>query len=260
MRLLISLLLLLGSLSINAAPKAELWAYWQAYVSNNTQQINHQRWQQLLDKYLVVEPQQTLFRYNQVTKKDKQSLDTYIYQLSQLDPLKYNRNVQFAYWVNLYNALTVQLILTHYPITSITKLGGLFNFGPWDQQLIIINQKKLSLNDIEHRILRPIWRDPRIHYAVNCASLGCPDLLPQVLNSRQLNQQLDIAATRFINSNKGINISAHQVTLSSIYDWYHQDFGNKQSLQQHLNHYLMNKKINLKNIKYNYNWQLNQKL
>ena len=260
MRVLFSLLFILFSLPLFAAPKADLLPYWQDQVATDQRDISHQQWQKLLDKYLVVQPQQTLFRYGAVTTEDKQQLSAYINQLSHLDPRKYNRNVQFAYWVNLYNALTVQLIIDHYPVTSITKLGGFFSFGPWDQPVVTINNKSLSLNDIEHRILRPIWRDPRIHYAVNCASLSCPDLLSQVFDSHQLNNQLNAAASRFINSNKGVRATSKQTTLSSIYDWYGDDFGDQQALFQHINHYRHHKKITSNNIKFNYNWLLNRKL
>lgn len=260
MRIILSLFFTLWSVPIFAAPKADLLPFWQDQVATDQRQIDHHQWQQLLDKYLVTQPQQTLFRYGDVTTADKQQLSNYINQLSQLDPRQYNRNVQFSYWVNLYNALTVQLIIDNYPITSITKLGGFFSFGPWDQPIVTINNKTLSLNDIEHRILRPIWRDPRIHYAVNCASLGCPDLLPQVFDSQQLNRQLDAAANRFINSPKGVRVNSTQTTLSSIYDWYSVDFGDQQALLQHINHYRVHKKISGKNIKFEYNWLLNRKL
>lgn len=260
MRIVFSLLLIFASWSLCAAPKADLLPYWQDLVASNQRDIDHHQWQQLLTKYLVVSPQQTLFRYSAITPADKQQLQNYINHLSNLDPRQYNRDVQFAYWVNLYNALTVQLIINNYPITSITKLGGFFSFGPWDQPIVTITNKTLSLNDIEHRILRPIWRDPRIHYAVNCASLGCPDLLPQVFDSHHLDQQLNNAASRFINSNKGVRTNSKQTTLSSIYDWYSVDFGNRQALLQHINHYREYQKINGDNIKFDYNWQLNQKL
>lgn len=260
MRVLLSLLLILWSANLFAAPKADLLPYWQDQLATDQRQIDHHQWQQLLDKYLVVQPQQTLFRYDAVTPADKQLLQNYINHLAKLDPRQYNRNVQFAYWVNLYNALTVQLIIDNYPLTSITKLGGFFSFGPWDQAIVTINNKTLSLNDIEHRILRPIWRDPRIHYAVNCASLGCPDLLPHVFDSQHLNSQLDTAASRFINSDKGVKINSKQTTLSSIYDWYSSDFGNQQALLQHINHYRIHNKINANNLKYDYNWLLNRKL
>lgn len=260
MRIVIAIGLLLFSLPIFAAPKSELWSYWQPHDPTNTNKISHQDWQQLLNKYLVIQPNQTLFRYNQVSSADKQKLATYIKRLSAQNPHRYNRDVQFAYWVNLYNALTVQLIIDNYPVKSITKLGGLFSFGPWDQTIITINNKKLTLNDIEHRILRPIWQDPRIHYAVNCASLGCPDLLPEAFNSDRLDSQLDQAATRFINSEKAVKVTKNGITLSSIYDWYQTDFGSLTELQQHLNHYRVTPNVQLTQIRYTYNWQLNQKL
>ena len=91
----------------------------------------------------------------------------------------YAPDEQRAFWINLYHALTVRVILSHYPVSGIREIDispGLFARGPWDRKLIPVEGVELTLNDIEHRILRPIWRDPRVHYALNCASLGCPDL------------------------------------------------------------------------------------
>lgn len=129
-----------------------------------------------------------LFRYAEVTKEDKTLLNDYLDQLSKLDPREFNRQEQYAYWVNLYNALTVKLILDNYPVASITKLGGLFSFGPWDEKVFTVAGQTLTLNDIEHRILRPIWKDPRTHYAVNCASLGCPNLQSQAFTAQNTEQ------------------------------------------------------------------------
>ncbi|KHT65528.1 hypothetical protein RJ45_00675 [Photobacterium gaetbulicola] len=258
MRLFISLLLLILSASTLAAPKADLWPYWQQYATTNSQTVDHSRWQRLLDKYLVVQPNQTLFRYNRVSDGDKYELNRYLRDLSKLDPHQLNRNEQFAYWVNLYNAQTVKLILDNYPVSSITKLGGFFSFGPWDEQVLTINGKRLSLNDIEHRILRPIWRDPRIHYAVNCASLGCPDLQPEVFTASNRERLLDRAATRFINSRKGVNPQDDNTQLSSIYDWYGSDFGSTSQLQKHINQYRQGAPITLGRVSYDYDWSLNE--
>ncbi|WEM42009.1 DUF547 domain-containing protein [Photobacterium sp. DA100] len=258
MRFFVSLLLLILSACAFAAPKADLWPYWQQYATTDSQTVDHSRWQRLLDKYLVVQPNQTLFRYNQVTDSDKYELDRYLRDLTRLDPRQLSRHEQFAYWVNLYNAQTVKLILDSYPVSSITKLGGFFSFGPWDQQVLTINGKTLSLNDIEHRILRPIWRDPRIHYAVNCASLGCPDLQPEVFTASNRERLLDKAATRFINSRKGVNTQGGKTKLSSIYDWYGSDFGSQAQLQKHINQYRQGTPISLGNVSYDYDWSLNE--
>lgn len=258
MRSLISIALLLFSTLTFAAPKAELWAYWQPSNNANSAQISHARWQQILDKYLITESKQTLFRYSAVTTNDKDNLARYLRDLARIDPRQYNKDEQFGYWVNLYNALTVQLILDNYPIKSITKLGGFFSFGPWDDTLITITDQQLTLNDIEHRILRPIWRDPRIHYAVNCASFGCPNLLKTAFNGQNKNTLLEQAATDFINSSKGVSITGNQVRLSSIYDWFSSDFGNQSELQTHLNQYRKGHNIQLNSVSYGYDWSLNQ--
>ncbi|PSU47893.1 DUF547 domain-containing protein [Photobacterium frigidiphilum] len=258
MRSLISIALLLFSTLTFAAPKAELWAYWQPSNNASSAQISHARWQQILDKFLITESKQTLFRYSAVTTNDKDNLDRYLRDLARIDPRQYSKNEQFAYWVNLYNALTVQLILDNYPIKSITKLGGFFSFGPWDDTLITIADQQLTLNDIEHRILRPIWRDPRVHYAVNCASFGCPNLLDTAFNGQNKNTLLEQAATDFINSSKGVSITGNQVRLSSIYDWFSSDFGNQSELQMHLNQYRKGHNIQLNSVSYGYDWSLNQ--
>ena len=176
MKILISSLLLLFSFNTFAAPKSELWDYWDVSNEKNATTISHQYWQQTLDKYLENQGEYSLFDYANVTNSDEKILNSYLRQMRRIDPREYKKSEQYAYWVNLYNAITVKIILDNYPIKSITKLGGLFSFGPWDEEVITVAGKALTLNDIEHRILRPIWNDPRTHYAVNCASFGCPNL------------------------------------------------------------------------------------
>ena len=258
MRTIFTLLLLLVSTTGCAAPRADLWSYWQQSNETNTATIDHSLWQQTLDSYLVTQPKQTLFRYRAVSSNDKYDLDRYIRKLTATDPRRYNKDEQFAYWVNLYNALTVQLILDNYPLKSITKLGGLFSFGPWDEKLVTINGNNLSLNDIEHRILRPIWNDPRIHYVVNCASLGCPDLQPTAFTASNSEKLLELSASRFINSAKGVRVSGDNVRLSSIYDWYSVDFGSTSNLQKHLNRYRQGQPVQLNKVSYDYDWALNE--
>ncbi|GAB3528063.1 DUF547 domain-containing protein [Photobacterium alginatilyticum] len=258
MRTIFTLFLLLVSATGCAAPRADLWSYWQQSNETNTATIDHSLWQQTLDSYLVAQPKQTLFRYRAVSSSDKYNLDRYIRKLTATDPRRYSKDEQFAYWVNLYNALTVQLILDNYPLKSITKLGGLFSFGPWDEKLVTINGNNLSLNDIEHRILRPIWKDPRIHYVVNCASLGCPDLQPTAFTASNSEKLLEQSANRFINSAKGVRVSDDNVRLSSIYDWYSVDFGSTSSLQKHLNRYRQGQPVQLNKVSYDYDWALNE--
>jgi len=256
---IVTVLLTLISFHLFAAPKSELWPLWQQSNQSNTATISHQVWQSFLDSYLVQEGNYTLVKYAAVSSQDKQKLDQYIASLAAIDPRQYSSNEQYAYWVNLYNALTVNLILDDYPVKSITKLGGLFSFGPWGEEVVKVAGKNLTLNDIEHRILRPIWNDPRTHYAVNCASLGCPNLQAQAFTADNTEQLLEKAAKEFINSDKGVLQLKGKTQLSSIYDWFADDFGNKQELVQHLATY----RPDLANLNgkfsYEYNWDLNDK-
>ncbi|EGU49201.1 hypothetical protein VII00023_14540 [Vibrio ichthyoenteri ATCC 700023] len=245
--------------STQAAPKSELWPYWQQSNENNHTTIDHQAWQEILDQYLSISGQNHLFAYQEVKQQDKQKLDNYIAQLSQIDPRNYSQAVQYAYWVNLYNAVTVDLILDAYPVKSITKLGGFFSFGPWDEEVVTIEGKQLTLNDIEHRILRPIWNDPRTHYAVNCASLGCPNLQTEAFTAKNTEILLEQAAKDFINSPKGVNVSEKGVILSSIYDWFSRDFAADGGVITHIESYRSNSIVNSATVTYDYDWSLNKK-
>jgi hypothetical protein len=167
-----------------AAPKAELWPRWEAHVATSTQQVDHQAWDTFLNTYLIAQHPSGVnqVNYAAVTPKDRQALQAYLAALEATPVSALNRNEQMAYWINFYNALTVEVILDHYPVSSIRRINispGLFTRGPWDAPLVEVEGQPLTLNDMEHRILRPIWRDARIHYAVNCASIGCPNLQPR---------------------------------------------------------------------------------
>jgi hypothetical protein len=137
------------------------------------------------------------FAYGTVTQEDQAALKAYLGTLRALRPQDYNRDEQFAYWANLYNAATVDLIIKAYPVKSIRDLG-FASLGPWRKIILTVNGKALSLDDIEHGILRPIWRDVRIHYAVNCASIGCPNLALKAYRAAVLNDMLEEAARDYI--------------------------------------------------------------
>ncbi|MEL6678264.1 MAG: DUF547 domain-containing protein [Pseudomonadota bacterium] len=150
----------------------------------------------------------------------------YIDSLAALDPTGLTRDAGFAYWANLYNAVTVDLVLEAYPVRSIKSVrGGLFNTGPWTDKVVSVGGQSLSLDDIEHGILRPIWQDARVHYAVNCAALGCPNLQTKAWQAATLSADLDAAARAFVNHPRGAQVSGGRLTVSSIYDWFAADFG-----------------------------------
>jgi hypothetical protein len=163
-----------------------------------------------------------------VTPADRAALRAYLAALAATPISRFNRGEQLAYWINLYNALTLTVVLDHYPVQSIRDIDispGLFASGPWDKTLITVEGESLTLNDIEHRILRPIWNDPRIHYAVNCASVGCPNLQDRAFTGATVAGVLDQAARTYVNHPRGARLEGHRLVASKLYDWFQEDFG-----------------------------------
>ncbi|MEM9123519.1 MAG: DUF547 domain-containing protein, partial [Pseudomonadota bacterium] len=156
------------------------------------------------------------------------ALDAYIARLSDTETIGLTRDAQLAYWVNLYNAATVQVILAHYPVSSIRKIkDGFFDLGPWDEKRLTIRGEPFSLHDIEHRVVRAVWGDdPRPHYILNCAATGCPDLGLKAYRGATINAAMDEAARDYVNDPRGVQIGDKGlVTASKIYSWYLGDYG-----------------------------------
>jgi len=155
------------------------------------------------------------------------TIKAYTDHLASQNPENLSENDQIAYWANLYNALTVNLILDNYPVKSIRKIkAGAFSIGPWKRDEVTVNGKVLSLNDIEHEILRKRYPNPAlVHYMVNCASIGCPNLQPKLWNGATLDADRDAAAREFINSSRGAKINGNKIKASEIYSWFKEDFG-----------------------------------
>lgn len=211
------------------APRAELWEFWVPYKPGSTSVIDHGAWDDFLTRYVTTGNDGiNRVRYRAVTSQSGQALGGYVVALQAVPVRRLNRREQLAYWINLYNAVTVKLVLEHYPVRSIRDIDispGLFADGPWDKKLLTIEGERLSLNDIEHRILRPLWQDPRIHYALNCASLGCPNLGAQAYSTATLEAELDGAAKAYVNHPRGARIEGDKLVVSSIYSWFRDDFG-----------------------------------
>ena len=157
---------------------------------------------------------------------DRVRLRHYIDALAAFDPRRLSPDEQFAYWANLYNALTLDVVLDAYPVASIRQIKPTFlSFGPWKKQVVRVMGVDLSLDDIEQDILRKGWRDPRVHYAVNCASISCPNLPSSAWRGAGLSQALDAAARAYVNHPRGVRFEGDSLVVSSIYHWYAADFG-----------------------------------
>ncbi len=197
---------------------------------------------------------------------DMKALNGYIKKLAKMTPSAMNRNEALAYWANLYNALTVQVVAQNWPVKSIKEIkSGTFKPGPWGLDLVTVEGKAMTLNNIEHDTMRAKYDEPRIHYMVNCASIGCPNLMLRPWNAETLNADADAAAKAFINSPRGAKVSGGKLTVSSIFKWYKKDFGgNDTGVITHLKQYAQG---DLKNAldgvskisKDQYNWDVNAK-
>jgi len=181
------------------------------------------------------------------SKGDVDRLKGYVQGLAALRPSQMRREEAYAYWANLYNAITLEVILDGYPVKSIKDIKstgtGLFDvkafFGPWRTKRVTVEGKELSLDDIEHTIMRPTFKDPRVHYAVNCASIGCPNLKMTPWSAETLEADLEAGAKAYVNHPRGVRVNADgSLTVSSIYSWFKEDFGgNDDGVIAHLRKY-----------------------
>ena len=225
-----------------AAPQAELWPRWQAHEPSSVAVVNYADWDKLLAR-VVAAGSDGINRvdYAALAGPERAALEAVVARLAAVEIDGYARPEQLAYWINLYNAVTLQVVAAHWPVASIRDIdisSGWFADGPWDAAVVTVAGEALTLNDIEHRILRPIWRDPRIHYAVNCASLGCPNLAGTAYRGGDIGDRLDAAARDYVNHPRGVTLRDGRVTVSKIYDWFLEDFGGSTAgLLAHLRRY-----------------------
>lgn len=181
--------------------------------------VDNTRYGELLDKYV----KNGVVDYRGF-KKEEGTLDRYLLILEKTDPKTLSRNEQFAFYINAYNAWTIKLILSHYPgVKSIKDLGSLFK-SPWKKKIVRLDGDIISLDNIEHDILRPRFKDPRIHFAVNCASKSCPPLRSEPYEGDVLDNQLTEMTKRFINDPERNHLQGNTLYASRIFKWYSGDF------------------------------------
>ena len=250
-----------------AIPKAKLLDGTLAQ-SGVQEEPKHDVWGRFLKRYLRVDSKGFgRLAYAEVSVDDKTALDAYIATLAALGATSLSRNAQLAYWSNLYNAKTVAVVLNHYPVASIRNIkDGVLDLGPWEEKRLIVNGIALSLHNIEHGIVRPLWPNtPEIHYLLNCAALGCPSLVDYAYEESNVEESLSKNASRFINSERGVAVDeSGRLVLSKIYAWYLSDFGgSKKKLIQHLEKYAdaatQDKIVRHGGaIRYAYDWSLNE--
>ncbi|MBT5389051.1 MAG: DUF547 domain-containing protein [Porticoccaceae bacterium] len=216
-----------------AGKASKYWSLWDKSNEQQRQSIDHGDFDQLLAEYVIVDHPSGInrFRYALVKQSASKQLSGYIKKMARLDPRDYSRDEQKAYWLNLYNALTIQELLKVYPVKSVPQK----RFKR--KKLVRIAGVKLSLDDIENRILRPIWQDPKLLFGLSCASLGCPNIHNRAFTAKNSKALLTKSVTEFINHPRGLEVSHQRLRASALFDWYATDFGSDRRLLRFLANY-----------------------
>jgi hypothetical protein len=189
----------------------------------------HDAWNLLLSKHVGADGRVDYKGF----RAARAALDGYLKELAAAPPQQvWTRAEKMAYWINAYNAFTVDLIVDHYPVSSITKLD---NGKPWDVRRIVMGGKKYSLNDIENEILRPQFKDARIHFVLNCAAKSCPPLYNRAITARNLERVLEQRTREFINNPAFMKLTPDKSEISRIFEWYAADFGEVRSFLKKYN-------------------------
>lgn len=249
----------------------ELWEYWKQSDEYNQNRINYEFWEYILNKYVVKRNDGLqVVKYASFTREDRIALQQYLRQLSHYPITSYSRNAQLAYWLNLYNAQTIYMVVRNYPIKSVKKLNispGTFNGGPWDKKAFIIEGNAVSLNNIQHNILRPIFGDDKIFYGLNNGSISAALLQDKPFTAQNVETMLDRMRETFISESAGVQITEKgDLKLSSMYKWFLYDFASDEAtLLDYLRKYAKGSRksqleeFNLEKNKiiYSYNWKLN---
>lgn len=247
----------------------DLQTVFAQHDPNSTLKVDNSIWNKLLKTYITKgENDLNIIDYKSFKENGREDLAAYLQILENTDVTKLNRDEQFAFWANLYNAKTIDVVLDHYPVSTILDIDispGLFSNGPWGKKVVTINGIELSLDDVEHEIMRKLWKEPRVHYAVNCASIGCPNLRKEAFTGDILDVQLTEGATAFVNSPRGVRIENDRIIVSKIYRWFRVDFGSsEENILKHIRKYakpeLKNTLVGRTDIyDFEYDWNINDK-
>ena len=259
-----------ATLMAPAAARAEVDPAFAAHTKGSTATVDHAAFDTLLKTYVATDAQGlNRVGYKAFKASGHAALKAYLAGLEKVDVAKLDRPEQFAFWANLYNAKTIDIVLDKYPVASIKDIslgGGLLasvTGGPWKAKVLKVAGTPLSLDDIEHQIIRPGFKDPRAHYSVNCASFGCPNLQNEAFTGAKLQAMLDAGAKAYVNHPRGIAVEGGTVKASSIYDWFVADFGgNAKGVLEHVRKFaspeLASKLKGIETIgDYGYDWSLN---
>jgi Protein of unknown function, DUF547 len=251
----------------NASQAATLADTFGVAAKGSSKTVNHGPLDAILRAHLVAGKDGiNRLDYPKLVGARHNELKSYIAALAQVDPVSLDRPEQLAYWINLYNAVTLDAVLARYPVKSIYEVSlkdasGQPADGPWKAKLVTVAGVSLSLDEIENGIVRPVFKDARAHYGLNCLSIGCPNLRPAALTGANIEAEFEQASKEFVNHPRALAFVDGKVKASSVFDWFVEDFGGFAGVIAHMQQYaepaLKEKLATVKAIdSYDYDWAL----
>lgn len=244
------------------SPRAKAIEFWDDHTPSSGLKPIHQSWQEILDVYLIDDHPSGVnrFNYDQVSELDQQKLIDYLAYLQNQDPRQLTKQRQKAYWINLYNATLVTFIVTTKPKDSIRRLN---RTDFWDVDRFTVAQQRLSFNDIEHGILRPLFQDERVHFALFRGSVGSANLAKKTYLGDTIDEDLEGATKAFVTHPRAVSFNNKELRLSRIFKWKEDDFGSntegvKVFIKQYLDPEAAQKVDQSTRVRYQFDWMLNK--
>lgn len=260
--LILSLSLFGLNSGVIAAPKAKEISFWNDSEEESQLTPDHSFLQAFLDKYVQAEHPSgvTRFDYTKVSIEDRDGLKQYLDTLQLYDPRQFSMLVQKAYWLNLYNAGLIDQIIDSEPEESIKDISGRVL---WRKKRFYISMQKVSLDNIQHGILRPIFADPRVHFCLFGGTIGSANIMPKAFTANNIEAMLDRGVRDYLNHSRGVSFDDNRLVLSRIFDWYQEDFGgNLGGVKAFVSTYLPEDTVfrvaQSEGVRYEYDWSLNK--
>ena len=200
--------------------------FWASSSYAQTFDHSHQRFDDLLKTVVSLQGHQSRVDYVKLLG-DSSQLEGYLSNLSSITKREFegfSRDQQLAFLINAYNGFQLKQVIDNYPIDSIKEVGSFFS-SPWSKKFFKLLGEEASLDIVEHELIRPVFKEPRIHFAVNCASISCPPLMPEAYQAEKLDTQLENATFNFLQDRNANYRKGKTLYLSKIFDWYEEDFG-----------------------------------
>jgi len=240
-----------------AAPNTKLIEFWDDSEEESGLRVDHSAWDFLLKKYVTESPATEVnrFDYDAVTDADREALDSYVEYLQSLDPRQLPKIKQKAFWMNLYNAEVVRQVLRSSPIDSVLELGSQL----WKRKRLKVTLQKMSLDNIEHGVLRPIFDDPRIHFSLATGALGGPNILPQAYTGDNVDYLIEHNTRAFLAHSRGASMQGNRLVLSTMFKGHQEDFGSvKKFIFPYVTEAVSGVLKDMTSARYVYDWRLNK--